>query len=292
MPCESRLLIQAPANPLPVRAPRCGARTLFQSARSKITAKHEFNGHSLSRRPSRRLDLLARISRVRSAFCLDRQGDRAYMTPGNKAISSCLKRTKGSHGSSFIGGYRHHRVILAALVLNTACIMRVKKPPHARRRKEVSALSTALERKLQSGIRRLSGRHKCVWPKSNGHNANNILYQALVISNAANNRSGKISSSPTKWHFRHDKFRQFLQLFRRPFRTRLPIPISWDPQAEQTPSPSSPRDQAKRPMNRPVGRPGSRIGEQGWSVSNLGLERSQLKARGRQPRLPLLNKLA
>jgi len=84
--------------------------------------------------------------------------------------------------------------ILAALILNTAGFIQ-KKGARSRAQSEISALSTALESyKVEYGD----------YPTASGtfgttvSNNANILYQALVASNATYNPSGKVFFEPYK----------------------------------------------------------------------------------------------
>jgi general secretion pathway protein G len=84
--------------------------------------------------------------------------------------------------------------ILAALVLNTAGYIQ-KKAARARAEAEIGALSTALESyKVEYGDYPTASGSEGISASNNA----NILYQALVLSNATYNPSGKVFFEPSK----------------------------------------------------------------------------------------------
>jgi type II secretion system protein G len=84
--------------------------------------------------------------------------------------------------------------ILAALVLNTAGFIQ-KKAARSRAQSEIAALSTALESyKVEYGD--YPGASNAF--STTASNNANILYQALVVSNATYNPSGKVFFEPYK----------------------------------------------------------------------------------------------
>jgi type II secretory pathway pseudopilin PulG len=114
------------------------------------------------------------------------------MTIGNKDILMPEK----NKGFTWIGvlGVIVIIAILAALVLNTTSGP-VPRSAHERAAREISALSTALESyKVEYGDYPIATNALGLKSKANA----NSLYQALSISNAANNPSGKIFFEPYK----------------------------------------------------------------------------------------------